>query len=536
MLLLLTLVVMVITALPYIFGYLRTPTGTTYTGIHALTPGDFNVYYSYLEQAKQGHYLFQDLYTSEKQPYPYIQPFWLGIGLFAKVFNLPNWLAVQFSRLLLIPIFVFIAYLFISYLFSEKQIRKLAIFFLLFTSGSGAILSPFLESGKYIAGGYYHWPMDLWVPEATTFLSLYHLPHILASSILFLLVFLFVLLAFENNSYHYSILGGIVLLFWLFFHPFHFFTVFIVLVVYLFALSIIRKKIQFNKIKHFLIVLSLALPAVIYYTVMQKIDPLTTGRAIQNVLTTPVPWMLLISYGVTGMLAIAGFYLIIKKAKSEKLFFVSIWFVVQLSLLYSPLMFQRRLSQNFHFPIIILSVVALCTVYQFFSKRMYAGRFKLILENKILFAFSFLIVLAFSNLYAVANDLSLYSNNSYPYFYLEDNHLEAITWLKSNLSPNKIVLSEWDNGNFIPGISGRKVYAGHGVETIDYLKKQDEIEWFFSNDGESEKKQEFLREREIDYIFYSENEKALGSFDPNTKKYLQEVFKNNSVTIYQFVR
>ena len=186
----LCIIVIVVTAGPYLFGYLRTPSGTTYTGIHALTPGDSNVYYSYLEQVKQGHYLFQDLYTSETQAYPYFQPFWFLVGTFAKIFSLPNWLAVQLSRLLLIPLFIFTAYLFIAYLFSDKIKRKLTIFLLLFSSGLGGLLAPILESGKYIAGGYYHWPMDLWVPESISFLSLYHLPHILASSTLFLLVFL----------------------------------------------------------------------------------------------------------------------------------------------------------------------------------------------------------------------------------------------------------------------------------------------------------------------------------------------------------
>jgi len=533
-LLLLSLVVVLITALPYLFGYLITPANTSYTGIHALTPGDFNVYYSYIEQAKQGNFVFQDLYTSEKQDFPLIKPFWSAVGIFARIFNLPSWLAVQLSRLLLIPIFIFGAYLFISYLFSEKQKRKIALLFLVFASGFGAISSMILEPGKYIVNGYYHWPMDLWVPEAISFLSLYHLPHILASSILFILVFLLVLLAFENNLYRYSLGAGIASLFWLWFHPFHFFTVFSVLVIYIFVLSIKRKKIQFSHLKHFLLVLLLALPAVIYHFLILRIDPIAGARAVQNVLLTPAPWLLLISYGALGILALIGFFLFWKE-KKEKYLFIAIWFMVQLFLLYAPIIFQRRLSQNFHFPVVILAVAALFFLYQFFSKKLSSGWRNQLLKNNILLWFLFVILFAFSNIFIVLSDILLYTNQSYPYFYLSDEYRQALSWLKNNAQKDEIVFSEWINGNFIPGNTGRKVYVGHGVETVNYKNKQDDVKWFFAEDKEDSRKKEFLKEKDITYLFYSKQEKELGNFNPENKNYLQEVFKNQTVTIYALV-
>jgi len=530
----LCIIMVVLTAVPYLFGYLRTPTSTTYTGIHALTAGDSNVYYSYLEQVKQGHYLFQDLYTSEVQPYPYFQPFWFGVGIFAKILNLPNWTAVQLSRLLLVPVFIFIAYLFIAYLFSDKIKRKLAIFLLLFSSGLGGLLSPVLEPGKYIAGGYYHWPMDLWVPESISFLSLYHLPHILASSILFLLVFLLILLAWENNRYCYSVWAGIISFFWFWFHPFHIITVFSVMGGYILISSVRQKGILLTKIKHLLVVFLMALPAVIFYLVFLKIDPLMAGRSLQNILITPIPWMLLISYGFLGILAILGFFKSFR-INDEKISFIAIWFMVQLFLLYIPLAFQRRLAQNFHFPVTILAIVGICSIYRFLSRKFSDKSANLLLNNKILMGLLFIIFLAFSNIYVLANDVLLYQNNSYPYFYLTDEYSQVMVWLENNISLNDVVLSEEINGNFIPGMSGRKVYLGHGVETLDYENKLEKVEWFFEKDEESAEKKEFLEENNITYLFWSDAEKGLGSFDPKNKEYLKEVFSNQTVTIYQFI-
>ena len=88
-----------ITTTPYIFGYFNAPENSFYTGVHALTPGDTSVYYSYIEQAKQGDFLFKDLYTSEDQETKLIKPFWYGVGIFAKAFQLPSWIAVQIVRI-----------------------------------------------------------------------------------------------------------------------------------------------------------------------------------------------------------------------------------------------------------------------------------------------------------------------------------------------------------------------------------------------------------------------------------------------------
>ena len=244
--------------------------------------------------------------------------------------------------------------------------------------------------------------------------------------------------------------------------------------------------------------------------------------------------MLLISYGFLGILAILGFFKSFR-INDEKISFIAIWFMVQLFLLYIPLAFQRRLAQNFHFPVTILAIVGICSIYRFLSRKFSDKSANLLLNNKILMGLLFIIFLAFSNIYVLANDVLLYQNNSYPYFYLTDEYSQVMVWLENNISLNDVVLSEEINGNFIPGMSGRKVYLGHGVETLDYENKLEKVEWFFEKDEESAEKKEFLEENNITYLFWSDAEKGLGSFDPKNKEYLKEVFSNQTVTIYQFI-
>src|SRR3989339_80793 len=116
----LAIILVILTGIPYLFAYLMTKDGMVYNGIHALSPGDVAVYYSYINQIKDGHYFFKDLFTSEPQSLATFNVWWFLVGWLARFFNLSVVFAFQLSRLLMIPVLVITAYLFISYFFIEK--------------------------------------------------------------------------------------------------------------------------------------------------------------------------------------------------------------------------------------------------------------------------------------------------------------------------------------------------------------------------------------------------------------------------------
>ena len=196
----LILFLIIITSIPYLYTYWMTPADSHYLGIHSLAPGDTHIYYSYIEQVKQGHFLFKDLYTSEPQERTLFNLFFLGMGLLGRFTNFSNILTLQLTRLLLIPFLVASLYLFVAYFFKDLIKRKLSLFLLLFASGIGAWLMPFLNKLIYSAPGYYHWPMDLWTPEFNIFLLLYHNPLYIASLTLAETVFSVFLVSFSKRS------------------------------------------------------------------------------------------------------------------------------------------------------------------------------------------------------------------------------------------------------------------------------------------------------------------------------------------------
>src|SRR3989338_8052718 len=122
----LVLVMIVLAGLPYLYAWLTAPANTVYDGLHALSPGDVPVYYSYINQVKQGQFFLKDLFTSEPQDLGTFNVWWAGVGLLAKFFNLSVIVAFQLARILLIPVFMVVAYLFISYFFIKVNQRKSA--------------------------------------------------------------------------------------------------------------------------------------------------------------------------------------------------------------------------------------------------------------------------------------------------------------------------------------------------------------------------------------------------------------------------
>jgi uncharacterized membrane protein len=111
--------------------------------------------------------------------------------------------------------------------------------------------------------------------------------------------------------------------------------------------------------------------------------------------------------------------------------------------------------------------------------------------------------------------------------------MKAMVWLKNNTDLNDVIFSAFNTGNFIPAYSGRVVWLGQWPQTADLERKLEQSDWFWQDDGQSAGKLEFLKQNKITYVFWGRYEKAAGNYDPSTKKYLQQVFSENGISIYK---
>jgi len=533
----LVLGVIFITTIPLIYGWLITPVGQSFSGIHFAALNDWFVYYSYLEQARQGSFLFRDLFTAEPS-LPVFNPFWLAVGLGAKIFHLSNLLAFNLFRIVLIPLLYFVVYLFLAYLFSDILKRKISLLLLTFSGGFGFFLiNQIIKYPFNFSGGQFRWPMDLWVPEFDTFLTVYYSPHFIASLILILFIFLLTALFVENQKLSYAVWAGISSLILFLFHPFHILTIFSVILAYFGCLMFYQRKWLWQLIWYYLILATISAPAIFYYLYLLKVDEVMQQKALQNNCFTTPFWLTIFSYGLVLVFAIFGAYFLFKKKKifghnfSEKWSFIILWAVVSFILIYSPVNYQRRLSEGLHFPLVILMTVGLFGLYQILvdkksklTKRLWSQRYTLLM------IISFLLL--GSNIFILAVDLFIYTDRR-EISYLDNDLIKAASWLRS-VGSNQIIFNSANNViNIIPAYAGRLVYVGHGVETPNFKQKQAEVNWFFAKDRPDVTERDFLLKRNINYLFYGPDEQKLGNYNPVVKPYLKAVYANSKVTIYQ---
>lgn len=525
------LIILITTNIPYIYGYLTMPPGRVFLGIHSQTPADFPVYYSYINQVKEGKFLLKDVFTSEYQEFGVFNIVWLTAGLFAKFFYLSDRASYHLARVFLTPLLPLAIYLLFSIFFASYK-KRMTAFFLSFGSGLGAWFALTVGGSSYASEGYgYHWPIDLWpIPHAYILNSIMQSPHLILSWVFIILILLFGYLAFIHNKLQYSVLAGLFSFILFNFHPYHIPAIFLTLGIFIFFSLLKNFKLFFPYLKHYIIIIALSSLSIFYNFWLIKNSEVFAIRAGQNIALLPPMRFVLMGFGLLAVFALLGILLIVYKRKfSSKNVFIISWFFSHVALIIFQTPLQSHFLQGLIIPTAILSTVFLFSVYDYFRKAQYRFFYK---KSFIFFTLSFYILfIFFSNIVNMARDFLYYK--SYPEFFsFSDDFMESIYWTKQNISSEDIILASMDGGMFVAGLSARRVYVGHGHETLYSWEKKELVDEFYNSNNE-EKRKEFLKEKKIDYIFFSQFERAYQGSNFDDKDYAQSVYVNNDVTIYK---
>src|SRR3989338_4966330 len=534
---LMSLVLVIITGVPYLYAYLVAPAGFSYNGLTSLTPADNPVYYSYINQVKQGNFLINYLFTTEPEPFGMFNVFWLVTGLIAKVFLLPPALAFHFVRLFLIPVFIVAVYCFIGLFFSEPKKRKFCLFFLLFSAGLGVYFLGQISAFDLADKPGYWTPNDIWIPESIVFLTLYKTPHFIASLTLMIAIFGLMIFSFLEKRLSYVLTAGVLALVYFNFHPFYIPMVFATLGLYLFFLILKNRKILWLQAGYFMLFIIISSPAIFYHFWVLANNPIMALRASQNITIAPPFIFIIIGYGFLWPLAVLGIIWLIKRRELNHYFlFLLSWLLVSVALVNFPIQFQSRYTQGLHLPLAIVSVVALFFLVDKFLTPKNLDKYGLWLGNQYLAVMIFIVILAASNIFNLTRDIYYFSLKPEPvlhYFYLSQNEIAAIKHLATLVSNQQVLANDQVLSLFIPGLANQAVYLAHEIETVDYPVKAYFWQWFFGTDKQDVQKQEFLVKNGIDYLFFSQSKKTPANFNPAVKNYLQLVYRNAGVEIYQ---
>jgi hypothetical protein len=525
-------VVVAISSLPYLLGYLSATPDTEFGGFVI----DLDDSFSYLAKMQQGvwdGWRYRIPFTPEEHPGAYLYTFYLGLGKLSSLLGLSVMQTYHLARLVCGLSLLVMAYIFVS-MFLEKRDRRLVAYLLIsFSSGLGWLL--ILVGGpsalRVLA------PMDFWWIEAYTFLAILTFPHFTAALTLLLLFFLLALRHLETFRLPTLLLGIPTFLALCIIHPYNAFLVDGVLVAYWVFLFVKRRRMPRREALPILIWAVTPIPLLAYYYRALGSDPVFRSWAAQTVLPSPTIPHLVLGYGIVLLMAIGGLVHVIRERDERSMLLVS-WAASTMLLTYLPFSFQRKMVEGLHVPLSILATVGLFEYLlpialnsswldRFARWRGYnrPGLRRLLLYSVILATFP-------SNLYLLAEASSavLLGNAT---LYYASGEADAVDWLNENTQDTDTVLASYKIGRFIPAYAGNRVFMGHIIETVDIDQKRELAGTFFQVNTSDEFRQRLLSEYGIRYVFHGPREKEMGDFQPSTCQYLLPVYRNSEVIIYR---
>ena len=523
------LVILFLSSVNWIFALIVENDNLYHTSVNTIAGSDKPVYISQIEQARQGHILFKNLYTSEPQVARFFAPVWLILGWLGKLTSLSNMAVFHLSRLILAAGFLLLLYLFITKFFSKIRHRQLAFLTLSLSAGFGIFTLKRYVSPDIL---YEFFSTDLWVAEGNTFLTLSHSALFILSQILILYIFWWTIERLAASHLGEVILVGLLALFLGIFHPYDLVIVESVLFMWFAGESLKNKKINWRSFLKLAIIGALAALAIGYFIWLIKTEPALGGWASQNYTLSPRFLNYLNSFGLLFFGVVLALYKLVKSSNPYYRF-LAIWIIVGWYLLFIPLQFQRRLANGLHIPMAIAGFLGLMMIIAWLKEKLPKFYAKPVVR---LFLWDMAIVLlTLTTLFNLFIGLVIYSRGLPPHFVSAEVY-QAMRWAKDNVQPGQAILSSPVIGNILPSVTGNIVYIGHGHQTIDWQTKKIKVEdWFFAGNTQDPEKKAWLNRENIAYIFFSSLEDDFGDFSPQEKDYLKKVYANSEAAIFKVV-
>ena len=447
--------------IPLIVGKLTEGPNEVFTGIPVHVT-DANSHLHLILQVKEGAILTTNKFTQEEVPALLFNPYHLVLGWTAFVFDADVVAIYNIFNIIFALGFFFILYYFISEFIKDKTTRLIALVISAFASGLAFWWSIVINITGYNFGS-----AEMWVTDMNVFTSL-GIPHFVLSMSLLLLVFLFAYRSFEKKDIKNAVYAGLIGLLLTLIHIFDTVTFAVILTAY-FVVRQIKKKWNWKEFRSLAIIGAITLPGVIYYAWVFVFNPAYSEWNSLNQVLTPRLVGMISGFGIALFLSLVYIYLKRKQIFSKKLIvadFLVVWLVANFILIYIPSNVQVRFSLGMFIPMCMLSAFVINENVVPYIKKNWLRTATVTLIILIMSATTFYIIsVRLNNLHL--NESSEYGNVKY----LSKAEYETLEWIDDNIPNDAIIFAPHHISNYIPAITGNKIYSGHWAQTIDFSKK-----------------------------------------------------------------
>lgn len=542
-----TLVMLGLTAVPYLLAYTAAQPGRVFMGT-LMNPEDSQTYFAKMLQGYDGGWLYTITFTAEPHEPAFLGGFYFLLGHIARWSGWGITAVWHGARVLSLALLLVVTYPFIAYFTADRRTRITAYLLAVFGAGLGWLL--FVLGQPYWLDVF---PIDFKMPEAHLFFTGLAFPHIILSTALLMGSFWSVLQAYAHKGarrgWAFALLAGVVNLGLGILHPLLIYLIVLTGSLYWLFLAARARKILWYE--GFVLVVAYGLPGLlyVYYGYSLLTNEVLRGWDANRQGTVSQPWPhFLVAFGpflLPAFLQAWG-----QRRRGERLTatwaFLWVWVAATALLIYAPLNSQRRFIQGVHLPLSILAaagfvqvvvpwLLSLGVVRRLLNNPRYTevklGRF---------FTAVFLLFMALSNIYVWASvSTSAVIQQPDPLFRPADE-MTAVAWLRAEngeRSPSTaVLLGEYQTGNLAAARAGNQVVVGHWAETIGYEDKVAEVARFFDAETTDSWRRELLDRYNVVYVWHGPREQVLGGFDPETAVYLRPVYQNETITIYGVMR
>jgi hypothetical protein len=517
---------LMLTTLPYIWGYASSPSDQQFMGL-TFTTHDYAQYLSWARESESRVFVENKL-TSEHTEAMFFNPVWWLVGRTERAFDVSFAAVNQAFRVLAGFTFVLVLGAFTATVIAGPE-RRLAIALACVTSGFGWIL----VVAKQVTGELSA-PLLVQTFPGNTFFGMMVVPHMILSASMLIGIFALMLESYRRGCGRRALLAGVVCLGLGFAHPYNIVTAYAVVGAFA-ALMTLRDGVRPRWVLALAAFYMISAPSVLYWMWVSA-----SSAAWREVLAqyrnlgvfTPDPPRLLVLLGpitIMAALGLRGLRPLRERGVGE--LFVVTWLAVNLVIIYLPFEFQINLLNGIQVP---LAVLAAGWVYRsalpWLATRLPTRQARL----QTLLPILVLALVVPTNVYLLSWRIVDLGRHSYPdYLYRDD--VAALAWLERAAAPSDAVLSSMVIGHYVPGLTGAHAFLGSGVNTLDFYAKRAAVERFFAADTSDVERQRLLVSYGIGYVFHGPAERALGAFEPSSVSYLEAVFTSSDTAVYRVV-
>lgn len=545
--------------LPYLFGWLICPQGMDYLWL-IYNPDDQNVHLMWARQAMDGAWSFHDLFTTEPHPGLFVNLYALLLGWFCRFTGISLHFGYQIFRTVVAIVFLATAFWFGRKFLRTESAQKADELLVCFSSGLGWL--PVLwwwQTGQRPPFYFVDVSPELTMPEANSFLSLCVAPLAALGVALVMLMLGNLHCALHGSDRRQALkaiaisalCGALVANV----HSYAAIPMLLAIVIWQLSYVAITRKVQWQSWAMSILASVPCMVVLAVQAIAFSRDPAFAQKAVTPTLMPllPVPFgkplMLIGSYGLVALMAIGALPFVLKRLRQgETLWLLPLsWTLALLIAIHLPVSFQRKMIEGLHVALCLLTAITWEHLTQWLNERRpyrALGHWSLThwsLAGLVIFTVpSQIAFFALNGYWMVHNNLIYeerfnppYTRQLMPPYFIAETHLQLFRWIEKNSGQGDAVLCNPMLGNYLPSLTGRKVFIGHWAETLNFERKLKQATAIWRGELSPEEAQAFFHNHGIRYALETDFERGIANGATALRRYGRIVHRVDNDIIFE---